>query len=317
MQQPAPVAAVAEKPKEQKFIVPLSVVDLPAGRTVVLTDIISVPMTQEEITKAKFPLMVMDKVSQITGRMLKEAHKRGRPFEPSDFYPAGMGPNVADMLLPGERAYTVNLDHDGLNGSFIMPGTIVDVIYRSKPDPKADIPDATVTLLSHVRVLATGLNTLPGTSPKKEKNEEPETVTTVTLAVDQEQARALKVVEGRGTMTLVLRNAKDEELAKKGGPTTLQGMLGMKEPSVPLVTEMYKRGRRTTMTWAEGSLQKIKLDPPYGLPIYGEPKNPPGNDLEVWPAGGWGGLGGWGGPVYGGIGTGAWGGYGGYGGFGR
>ena len=128
----------------------------------------------------------------------------------------------------------------------------------------------------------------------------------MTLAVNMEQARALKVVDGRGDLWLTLRNAKDMDLAKKGGPTTLPGLLGIGEPQVPFVSEIYVRGRRTQNVFSDGLRQKVKLDPPFGLPVHGEPKNPPGNELEVWPTN-WG-WGGWGGGGWGGGGWGSWGG---------
>ena len=74
-----------------------------------------------------------------------------------------MGPNLADNLQPGERAVTVALERDRLEGAFINPGSTVDVLFRSKADAKTDVPDATVTLLSlpprmvcHPRLKAAG-----------------------------------------------------------------------------------------------------------------------------------------------------------------
>ena len=44
LQQPAPVVSVAEKPKQEPPLrVPLAVVDLPADRTLVLSDIVTIP----------------------------------------------------------------------------------------------------------------------------------------------------------------------------------------------------------------------------------------------------------------------------------
>ena len=82
---------------------PVASVDLPAGRSIVEEDVMTIPMTREALAKANFPPLLMQKVSQITGRILRESHKRGQPFEPSGFYPKGMGPSIVENLKAGER----------------------------------------------------------------------------------------------------------------------------------------------------------------------------------------------------------------------
>lgn len=292
-QEPVQVAAPAP-PSVEKLTVPVAVVDLPSGRTMVESDVAVLQMTKEEAVKAKLPRIFMTKVPQVVGRTLREPVKQGRAFDPSIFYPEGMGPDITENLKPGERAVTIPFKGDAVDSSFVRPGTVVDVLFRSNPNSSADVPDATVTLLSGVRVLAVGEHTTPGTIEKgKEEVAAAEKKPAVTLAVTQTQARALKVADGRGVFTLALRNPKDETVAQKGGPTTLQGLLGMKEPQRPFVSEQYRRGRLTTMTFADGLRQKVKLEPPYGLPVERkakagtEEKELP-EDLEVWPTGYWG-----------------------------
>jgi len=279
-----PVAQAAEAPKVETVMVPLAVTDLPAGRTIVVSDVLSLPMTHADAVKAKLPAMFMTTVSQIVGRTLKQAVPRGQAFEPTVFYPAGLGSDLTESLKPGERVVTISFKKDSPDLAFITPGSIVDVLFRVTPDAKAQITDATVTLLSRVRVLAIGQNTLPGLSSKEKDG----SAQTVSLAVNQTQSRALKVVEGRGSLTLTLRNSKDDAVADKGGPTNLQNLMGIKNPPHPYYSEIYRRGRRTEMQFQDGLLQKIKLDPPFGLPVQGRGKDD-GDDLELWPNGwGWG-----------------------------
>lgn len=227
----------------------------------------------------------MSDISQIEGRTLREPLVAGKPFTPTDFYPVGMGPNVAESLQPGERAVTIPLTRESVDGTFITPGLVVDVLFRSNPDESLDVPDATVTLLSRVKVLAVGQNTIAGTIADAKEGAEAQTVT---LAVNETQARALKVVEGRGSLTLVLRSAEDSVSAEQRGPITLKGLLGVKERSQPFVSEIYRRGRLSTLTFQDDRRQKITLDPPYGLPVNRDPKDVPDAGLDVWfpPAGG-------------------------------
>lgn len=297
-QEPPPPA---QETKVVTVSVPLAAMDLPAGRTVADGDVMMMPMTPEQIAKAKLPAIWMDKVAQITGRTLREPIKQGRPFEPTSFYPKGIGPNVAEDLKPGERAVTIPIKNDAVDGTFVTPGAIVDVLFRATPDEKADVPDATVTLLSRVRILAVGQITVAGTIAAAQEAGKTQAVT---LAVNPTQARALKVVEGRGTLTLVLRNPADNAPADTGGPTTLPGLLGMKETTRPFVSEIYRRGGLATLTFVDGQRQKITLDPPYGLPVSRDPKDVPNAGLDVvLPPSPWHGYGGYGG----------WSGYSGYG----
>jgi len=288
MVQAAPVE-VAEPPREKVYRVPVAVLDLPAGRTIVADDVSTMAMRREDLVKAKFPAVWMDSVPQIVGRTLNQVHKRGQPFEPSMFYPKGMKPSVTADLKPGERAVTIPFKADSTDPAFLTPGSIVDVLFRTNPDG-ASVPDATVTLLSSIRILAVGQKTVAGEASEKPQSGETQTVT---LAVNQAQARALKVVEGRGTFMLALRGEKDHEPAQKEGPVTLPGLLGLKQPPGPVVTELYQRGQLTTLTFVGGQRDKIKLDPPYGLPV-DKPKDAKSGELEVWPYGaGWG-YGSWG-----------------------
>ena len=191
---------------------------------------------------------------------------------------------MAENLQPGERTVTVPVPKDSVNPAFVTPGSVVNVVFRATPDEKRDVPDATVTLLSRVRILAVGQSTFPGSIAKTTETGQTQNVT---LAVNQTQARALKVVEGRGTLMLALRNPKDEHQAEKGGPTTLPGLLGMKEPSMPFVTEIYRRGQLSTMTFQDGRRRKLTLDPPFGLPVSLDVNK--ASPLDVWlPGSDWG-----------------------------
>jgi Flp pilus assembly protein CpaB len=283
---------VAEPPREREYRIPVASLDLPAGRTIVNDDVTTLVLRRQDLAKMKFPSSWMDAVPQIVGRTLIKPQKAGQPFQPSLFYPKGMRPSVAADLKPGERAVTIPFKADSTDPAFLSPGAVVDVLFRTNPDERAAVPDATVTLLSSIRVLAVGQKTVQGEAAEKPQSGETQTVT---LAVNQAQARALKVVEGRGTFMLALRGEADREPAQKEGPVTLPGLLGLKEPPHEFVSELYQRGQLSTLTFADGHRQKIKLDPPYGLPVSDKAKDGKAGDLEVWPYGyGWGGYGRWG-----------------------
>lgn len=247
------VAAAPEpEPEVRRMIVPLASIDLPAGRTIAFGDIAAVRMTAEQASERGFPHGYMTRADQVIGRTLRQAVTKGQPFYTDTLYPEGTGPSVAERLKPGHRAVTVPLMNSNAELALISPGAVVDIVFRTFADEEAYLPETTVTLLEHVEVLAIGRQTFPGgQSPVVSRNSRRETAS-VTLAVSPEQASALKVVEGRGSMSLVLRGPEDGQLVGRSRPQTLTSLLDLPEPDPPFATQIYRRGRLTTQIWEDG-----------------------------------------------------------------
>ena len=236
---PAPEARPAETSVPPN-VVPLASIDLSAGRPLTLGDIMLVRMTREELKRRNFPSDYMISPEQIIGRILREPVDRGTPFLTNDLYPEGMGPSVADRLQPGFRAVTVRIENVGAVAGFAGPGTMVDVLFRTQVN--AELPETTIRLLDGVQVLALGHNMLPGTRGDGTEN-------TVTLAVNVQQAAALKVVEGRGRLTLLMRSPNDTKPAVHSDPLTLEKLLGLPEKLEPFRAEIYVVGSHRTLTF--------------------------------------------------------------------
>lgn len=207
MQRPAPVETAAPAAAPAPVIVPLAAMDLQPGRKLTLNDIAPRRMTQEEFKKSEYrKVTFLSSTTQIQGRSLRKAVPAGRPFQPDDFFPDGAGPDIADRLQAGYRAVTVPIESVGSVNGFAVPGSIVDVLFRAKPEGVR--PAVTLTLLERIEVLAFNVNTTQGMrDPALNNNQQ---TATVTLAVTPQQAKILKVVEGRGDMSLTLRNPKDD-----------------------------------------------------------------------------------------------------------
>ena len=207
MQRPAPVETAAPAAAPAPVIVPLAAMDLQPGRKLTLNDIAPRRLTQEEFKKSEFrKVTFLSSTTQIQGRSLRKAVPAGRPFQPDDFFPDGAGPDIADRLQAGYRAVTVPIESVGSVNGFAVPGSIVDVLFRAKPEGVR--PAVTLTLLERIEVLAFNVNTTQGMrDPALNNNQQ---TATVTLAVTPQQAKILKVVEGRGDMSLTLRNPKDD-----------------------------------------------------------------------------------------------------------
>lgn len=251
--QPAPVAA------DRRQVVPLAAADLPAGRTLTLGDVIVVRMTPEQIANRGITREFMTNPNQVIGRTLREPVGKGEAFAVPMFYPEGIGPSVAARLKPGCRAVTIPLGPEAAMSGLVSPGSIVDVLFRTFADKKEDIPETTVTLLRRVEVVAIGPEMLPGTRSTPPSGRRSDAPPTVTLAVTSDQARALAVIEGRGTLSLVLCSPEEVGMTEPGTPQTLSGLLGLPKPEPPFKTDIYRRGKLTTSVFAGGQLQESRM----------------------------------------------------------
>ena len=184
-------------------IVPVAAIDLEPGQMLTVNDIALVRLAPENFANSPYVHQAyMRNSEQIESRVLKVALKRGEAFVPTAFYPDGAGPGIAQLLDEGYRAVTIPIEHISAVQGFARPGSFVDVLFRSKAEE--DRPEVTITLLERVKVLAVNSNTL------SEKSEKLDGGGAVTLAVTPLQAKSLKVVEGRGELSLTLRNPNDD-----------------------------------------------------------------------------------------------------------
>jgi len=200
-QAPAPLPEI--EAQNRTVIVPVAAIDLKSGQRLTVNDIALLRFSPEEYAQSEYVNQsYMRNSSQIQDRVLKVAVERGEAFLPTSFYPDGAGPGIAELLEEGYRAVTIPIEHISAVQGFARPGSMVDVLFRSRKEE--DRPEVTITLLEHVEVLAVNTNTLSEKSVELDKDG------AVTLAVTPNQAKALKVVEGRGELSLTLRNPNDD-----------------------------------------------------------------------------------------------------------
>lgn len=260
--QPAP-----EPPPPPKTVsVPIAATTIPAGRQVVLGDMVLVPMTFEDMKARKYNLeQVMLGSDQIIGRIVQNEMKPGEPFLTTNMYAQGTGPKLSDKLKPGMRAITIAIDNLNAVGGSTVEGSFVDVLFRAKKRPAdlnndiPEIPATTVTLLENVEVLSVGR-----VDHSARRGQEEETVdvrninnasigrgfgsnyqggtgvVSVTIAVSPDQANVVKAVIGQGEMSLSLRNEgaaapNQQGAAAPGGVTpnkyTIESIMGVKGPT--------------------------------------------------------------------------------------
>ena len=267
---------VVVAPPPEKIDLPLASTELPAGKRLALGDIAIVPMTQQEMAERGLSTKgAMLNPDQIIGRILKQPLAPGEPFLATSLYPEGTGPSLSERLKPGLRAVTIEVEGSGLVNGFAGPGSVVDVLFRATSEATSSrghaIPEATYTLVEGVEVLALGSITTPGTVGV-------ENVSSVTLAVTPEQAAALKVVEGRGELSLALRATNETAERYPTQRVTIEQLLGLRQSPRPFVTEVYRGGSRQTITFAQQQVVEEEFGGIDSLlfsgPVSSEPSTP-------------------------------------------
>ena len=252
-----PVAAATAAPSPSDVLVPIAASDLMSGRTLTTNDIVLMRLSAAEYPKSPYANQpFMRDTRQIAGRMLREDVKKGTVFLTASFFPEGMEPGVAELLEPGYRAVTVPIEHIGAVEGFARPGSLVDVLFRSTP--RDDVPELTMTLLERVEVLALGRTTLPG--HRVEVGDNRSQLGTVTLAVTPAQAKALKVVEQRGVLSLARRNPDDELTFPVGTAhekVTLEQLLDLPTQRGPKKMDVYLGSQKKTVTFDEDPTRMV------------------------------------------------------------
>lgn len=229
---------------EKMLYIPIANADLQPGREIRLSDITILPVNEKQ--RASHPKLkgkgFMNDARQIVGRVLQTPVGKYDTFKPEDLYPEGMTPGVTEFLKPGYRAVTIPIENVGAVAGYARPGSLVDVLFRTEPN--AMMTEVTMTLLERVQVLAVNELNVPGEKVDISDNG------TVTLGVTPEQAKALKVVEGRGELSLTLRMPDDDSAmvglsaSHRTNNMTLEQLIGARYMRTRNTMEVYLGGQK-------------------------------------------------------------------------
>lgn len=125
--------------------------------------------------------------------------------------PKGAGYGLSTKVPEGMRAMSIRVDDVNGVAGFVLPEASVDVLVTGTPTDDSSAGQRTRTILSNVRVLSAGEHLTPDASGR------PQRVPVVTLLLSPEQAEMVTLAQLRGKIQLVLRNAKDEQIAETRG----------------------------------------------------------------------------------------------------
>jgi len=163
-----------------------------------------------------------DSLSKLT---LVRPVKRGTPVRRADIS-SFEARDFSDMLKPGTRALTIDIDTTNSADNMLKPGNRIDLFMIATPGDGSDASShgqSAQLLLSDLMVIATGRDVRPRDYGEElaQQDDGPQRqgYDSVTLQVSPEQAAKIALAQKVGTLRAVLRNRSDK---KTTPPVTVQ-----------------------------------------------------------------------------------------------
>jgi pilus assembly protein CpaB len=135
----------------------------------------------------------------------------GEPILDRRLAPPGSGVGLATKVPEGLRALSVRVDDVIGVAGFVLPEARVDLLITGLPPTSPESGQMTKTILGNIRVLSAGEQLAPDATGRPQK------AAVVTLLLTPQQAELVTLAQTHGRIQLVLRNAKDEEIAETTG----------------------------------------------------------------------------------------------------
>ena len=220
-QQKQPVQPVA--PPQQMRLVLVAQQDIP----------VQVPIAPGDITIKEVPIQYIqpgaaNSIDQVIGQIASSPIAAGEQILQTKLLPPGnIGKTLSQITPQGKRAVTVTVDNISDISNLIQPGDHIDVFaFLTPPSTMASLaansPKTTevssstslVPLFQNVEVLAVGDVFVP--TNRLEVPKEPtrglstrNTASTVTLALNPQEAVLISFVQDNGRLRLILRSSED------------------------------------------------------------------------------------------------------------
>ncbi|SMG57078.1 Flp pilus assembly protein CpaB [Paraburkholderia susongensis] len=163
-----------------------------------------------------------DSLSKLT---LVRPVKRGTPVRRADIS-SFQARDFSDMLKPGTRALTIDIDTTNSADNMLKPGNRIDLFMIATPGEGSDASShgqSAQLLLSDLAVIATGRDVRPRDYGEElaQQDDGPQRqgYDSVTLQVSPEQAAKIALAQKVGTLRAVLRNRSDKQATP---PVTVQ-----------------------------------------------------------------------------------------------
>ncbi|UNT98649.1 Flp pilus assembly protein CpaB [Xanthomonas translucens pv. translucens] len=177
-----------------------------------------------------------DNHAQFEGRMLRAPARGGGPLSASALVP--LYDQFSRLIPKGKVAYTMSVDENNSISGMIAPGDLIDLFFvkdaTTGDSGGAGTGAQVFPLLQKIKVLAAGSRI--GEAPTPKEGEESNTSTgfsSVTLELDQYQAKQLAVASKVGAVRVLLREVQDTSPGAAAGMSESQllRLLGSGDPA--------------------------------------------------------------------------------------
>ncbi len=156
---------------------------------------------------------------EIIGKLTKERILAGEPILEERLIPS-KNPTMAYIIPKGKRAVTIGVNEVIEVGDFIYPGDHIDVLATFEEEEKEDehgsirYPKMTKTILQNILILGVGQSM---TEDKKAHSSDKMLPSSVTIAVDLEEAEKLVLADESGVLRLALRPKLEDTIYETSG----------------------------------------------------------------------------------------------------
>ncbi|MBN1911724.1 MAG: Flp pilus assembly protein CpaB [Pirellulales bacterium] len=191
-------------------------------------------------------------------RVVRSTMLAGEPIMEADLFPVGEVPKLADQLPSGYRAVTVQVDADSALNGMIQPESLVDIALTVKGDHPDVSGLATLTILRHIKVLATSEARYPRSQEHASK------LRNITVAVTPQDANKIILAQRYGTLSVTLRSSIDEgtgKLVSMSDDRDLvnpNDLLGLAPTIDPIPIKVEKRAQ----IWRGGKVEELTFREP-------------------------------------------------------
>ncbi|MHC4143993.1 MAG: Flp pilus assembly protein CpaB [Planctomycetota bacterium] len=188
---------------------------------------------KETVSADELPEGRLSSPTRIVGRVLAIPVVEGQVLTDSCFVTDGTGAQLAAMIPPGMRAFTINLSRGAIPDQLLLyPGCVVDVLVAWRLQSRGSEAQAlSHTMLREIQVVAVAGDSVISSPADEEADtaarpRRANTATTVTLLVSPNQAEALQLaVDNGSSISLSIRNPLDQKIFGGEGTVLRQGQL--------------------------------------------------------------------------------------------
>ncbi len=189
--------------------------------------------------KESVPVGSFATVEDVMGRVTSYPFGPGEPILEVKLAPKGLPPGLTALVPTDKRAMTVRVDEASGVAGFLSPDNRVDVVVALDKGSYKEDPVAKI-VLQNIRVMGTGQKI------EKTLGDKPQVVPTVTLEVSPEEGEKLALASQEGSIRLILRSQKDQQIVPTSGSNTASLLTGMSKGGEVSRTsvEIIRRMRR-------------------------------------------------------------------------